>query len=456
MADVFISYSRTERSIASVVARRLREMGLSVFIDVEGLDGGMTFDDELDREVKSAGVILGLWSPTALASEWVKLECGVGLDRRVLVPAMIAHYPRETVPLAFYRTQHVDLTNGAHETDGENWQKLIRSIARLLNRSDLQATPTQSAPPPTKGRFTSEAPTIVAPVDTRTIGNFGIEYGSAGTHAHGIIGSNDERLPYAEASEDELNDALSIASRDNRKRVANPRLFPWRAICSIVVRADEYPRLCTGFMVSPDLVLTAASNLPAITSGEMPPPSRIHVRTGVCQNGGVAFDGTLVREVFVHPNWMASRNEAFDVACVRLSKRLGDTSGWFSLAAFPREANVRQWITVAGFSGDKRERLGDKSDNGLLDSGGLWYHSSPVIGIEDGRLFHAAATGLGYAGAPIFAYESAYPETAVALGIHVLGKSRSPPPLDKWKSGPWIDVPMLDWIIAVRDGTSGV
>lgn len=454
MADVFISYSRTEQAIASVVARRLRDLGLSVFIDAEGLDGGMTFDDELDREVKSAGVILGLWSPIALASDWVKLECGVGLDRRVLVPAMIAHYPRETVPLAFYRTQHVDLTNGAHETDGENWQKLIRSIARLLNRSDLQATPIQSAQPTAKIRSISEAPKKVGQIESSATGDSGLVYGSSGTHSLGIIGSNDERLPFAEASEDELNSALSNASRDNRKRVANPRLFPWRAICSIVVRAGENPNMCTGFMVAPDLVLTAASNLAAITTGEIPGPSQVHVRTGLCQNGGDAFDGTSVREVLVHPNWSASRNAAFDVACIRLVKRLGDTSGWFSLGAFARETYVGQWITVAGFSADKRERLGDLSPNGLLDSGGLWYHSAPIIGIEDGRLFHVASTGLGYGGAPIFAYEPAYPEAALALGIHVYGRSRSPPQLDRCKSGPWIDFPMLAWIIGVRDGAS--
>jgi hypothetical protein len=55
MADVFLSYARADRLKAEQVKAALEGAGLSVFFDVEGLDGGDLFPDVLDREVKTAG-----------------------------------------------------------------------------------------------------------------------------------------------------------------------------------------------------------------------------------------------------------------------------------------------------------------------------------------------------------------------------------------------------------------
>ena len=89
MADVFISYARDERARADQVKAALEGLGLSVFLDVEGLDGGDVFSDVLDRQVKTSGAVLGLWSPHALSRPWVRIECQIARDRGVLVPALI-------------------------------------------------------------------------------------------------------------------------------------------------------------------------------------------------------------------------------------------------------------------------------------------------------------------------------------------------------------------------------
>ena len=67
VSDIFISYARAERERAEAVKDALETEGLSVFLDVAGLDAGDSFPDVLDREVKSAGVVLGLWSPLSLS-----------------------------------------------------------------------------------------------------------------------------------------------------------------------------------------------------------------------------------------------------------------------------------------------------------------------------------------------------------------------------------------------------
>lgn len=147
MADVFISYARAERDVAEAVKLRLEAMGLSVFLDVDGLDGGDVFSEKLDREVKTAGIVLGLWSPVALARPWVQIECDIGKRRGVLIPVAIKPFRDMDVPAPFWNIQFVDLTDALDHADNPNWAKLQRSIARTLNRPDMA----KAAPAPAPG-----------------------------------------------------------------------------------------------------------------------------------------------------------------------------------------------------------------------------------------------------------------------------------------------------------------
>ena len=144
MADIFISYARAERAEAEAIKTRLEDLGLSVFLDVEGLDGGDVFSDVLDREVKTSGVVLGLWSPLALSRPWVQIECDIGKRRGVLVPVAIKPFTDMQVPAAFWNIQFVDLTETGNDPDDANWLKLIKSLARSLKRPELLAREAKS------------------------------------------------------------------------------------------------------------------------------------------------------------------------------------------------------------------------------------------------------------------------------------------------------------------------
>ena len=137
MADVFLSYARTERAIAEPIKDRLEALGLTVFFDVEGLDGGDLFPDVLDQEVKSAGAVVSCWSPHALTRPWVKAECRIGMARDVLVPVAIKPLGVMDVPVEFSGVNYVDLTALNDNPDDENWSLLVRSLANTLNRPDL-------------------------------------------------------------------------------------------------------------------------------------------------------------------------------------------------------------------------------------------------------------------------------------------------------------------------------
>ncbi|MEM7768250.1 MAG: toll/interleukin-1 receptor domain-containing protein [Pseudomonadota bacterium] len=159
MADVFLSYSRQDTAAARRIKDRLVGLGLSVFFDTEGLDSGDVFPDVLDREVKTAGAVVGVWSTHALSRPWVKIECDIGRARGVLVPVQIEQIAELDKPAAFWNVQFDDLSDYDGDPGHAGWRKFVRSLSRTLNRPALlEAAGIVGASPGTAGSPPPPAP----------------------------------------------------------------------------------------------------------------------------------------------------------------------------------------------------------------------------------------------------------------------------------------------------------
>lgn len=135
MADVFISYKREERTDVEAVARALRALMLDVWFDAS-LDPGSSFDEEINREVRTARCVLVMWSPGAIASDWVRAEASIGKARDVLVSAFLRPcelYP----PFNLIHTERLDGFTGDARHPG--WRKVVDSIGRKVGRPGLGA-----------------------------------------------------------------------------------------------------------------------------------------------------------------------------------------------------------------------------------------------------------------------------------------------------------------------------
>ena len=137
MTDVFISYARSDHKRVEPLAHALQELGLDVFFDVENIHGGDRFPDVIDRAVKEAGVVVGCWTPEALARDWVKTECFIGMERKVLVPLEFAAFTSLDVHAAFYTLNRLPLVDWRGERDHEGFRAVIEAIATKLNRPEL-------------------------------------------------------------------------------------------------------------------------------------------------------------------------------------------------------------------------------------------------------------------------------------------------------------------------------
>lgn len=156
MADIFISYARMDRDRVTPLKEALDGLGLNSFFDIEGLDGGDTFPDVLDREVKTAKVVLGCWTPFALQRDWVKAECAIAQEQRTLVPLEFDPLGPLDVPAAFFRLQRVNLSSWRGESKHDGWLAAVRAISRRLHRPDIYDRANAAAALSASGKLASE------------------------------------------------------------------------------------------------------------------------------------------------------------------------------------------------------------------------------------------------------------------------------------------------------------
>jgi hypothetical protein len=130
--DVFISYSREDRTTARRFAERFADAGYSVWWDA-ALHSGETFDEVIENALKAAKAVVVLWSPRSVASRWVRAEATLADRRNKLVPVIIEPCDR---PIIFELTHTTDLSHWNGSTKDAAWASLIKDVQRLVKRAE--------------------------------------------------------------------------------------------------------------------------------------------------------------------------------------------------------------------------------------------------------------------------------------------------------------------------------
>ena len=73
MANVFISYSDTDKTTVKRISAILEAKGYSVWWD-QHIEIGNKFDRVIEEELKQADCVLVVWTKRSVQSEWVRLE----------------------------------------------------------------------------------------------------------------------------------------------------------------------------------------------------------------------------------------------------------------------------------------------------------------------------------------------------------------------------------------------
>ncbi len=187
----------------------------------------------------------------------------------------------------------------------------------------------------------------------------------------------------------------ALFGKDDRIFVI-PEGMPWSAVGKLTFRGAGH---CSGAMVSPSVVLTAAHCLFTERGGAMlDPPVRFLAGYHM---GRYAAEAEVVSYwVSTEYDYMAFLNtsemDGLDYAFVLLSEPIGETTGHFSVHELVAEeiedAVGRDWekITQAGYSGDTEYQLSAHVDCLIVD-----YYS-------DNTISHECDTLPGDSGSPIF------------------------------------------------------
>lgn len=86
MSDVFLSYSKKDRSIVEDVSAKLYERGVTTWWDTH-LEVGNIFKNEIEERISNAKAVLVLWTDNSIQSEWVNYEADLALRNNKYVPA---------------------------------------------------------------------------------------------------------------------------------------------------------------------------------------------------------------------------------------------------------------------------------------------------------------------------------------------------------------------------------
>ena len=139
--DIFVSYSREDRSAAERISARLENEGFSVWWDA-AIHSGETFDEVIEKQLRAAKAAVILWSPRSVASRWVRAEATLADRRGILCPVLIEACD---LPILFELTHTTDLSTWNGDRDAPVWQRLVGDIRHLVD-PPLSAHPAPAAP----------------------------------------------------------------------------------------------------------------------------------------------------------------------------------------------------------------------------------------------------------------------------------------------------------------------
>jgi len=130
MADVFVSYSRSDRARVAPLVAAIKAKGWSVWWD-PSIAAGQQFDDQIEAELLAASAVLVVWTPTSVQSRWVRGEARDAAERDILVPV---RFENARLPIDARAIQTTDLDNWGEDPTSAPFQDLLRSLSAVIER----------------------------------------------------------------------------------------------------------------------------------------------------------------------------------------------------------------------------------------------------------------------------------------------------------------------------------
>ena len=136
MADVFISYARADKARVAPLVAAIEAKGWSVWWDPE-IAPGQEFDDQIDAEIDAACAVLVVWTPTSVASRWVRGEAREAAERGILVPV---RFEQARLPMDVRAIHTTDLDDWGEDAASASAQEFLRALSTMIARTQAIQT----------------------------------------------------------------------------------------------------------------------------------------------------------------------------------------------------------------------------------------------------------------------------------------------------------------------------
>ena len=131
MADVFISYARADKARVAPLVAAIEARGWSVWWDPE-ISPGQEFDDQIDEALQAAKAVLVVWTPTSVASRWVRGEARDAAERGLLVPV---RFDQARLPIDVRAIHTTDLDDWGENPASAPAQACLQALGAMIGRS---------------------------------------------------------------------------------------------------------------------------------------------------------------------------------------------------------------------------------------------------------------------------------------------------------------------------------
>ncbi len=159
MADVFISYARTDKSRVAPLVAAIKAQGWSVWWD-PAISAGQQFDDQIEQELQAASAVVVIWTAASVTSRWVRGEARDAADRGILVPV---RFDDARLPIDVRAIHTTDLDQWAEDPTSAPPKDLLRALQGVIERHRAQQSVRSAAlaaPPTAASASGSGAPRV--------------------------------------------------------------------------------------------------------------------------------------------------------------------------------------------------------------------------------------------------------------------------------------------------------
>lgn len=141
LADVFVSYHRSDRARAEEAVASLVDHGFTVWWD-DRVTPMETWDRTVEREIDDARCVLVLWTAESAASDWVRIEANFA---KMAKPAKLVQVRLEDcrVPINFSMIQYTDAFGETLDpAANEGWARALEWVGLFVGPRSGRGAPT--------------------------------------------------------------------------------------------------------------------------------------------------------------------------------------------------------------------------------------------------------------------------------------------------------------------------